>query len=635
MSAENSSSGRIRVLPEQVFRKIAAGEVIDRPSAVVRELIDNALDAGATEVDCALRSGGLDEVRITDNGYGMNREELELCFLPHATSKIETAEDIYHISSLGFRGEALGSIAACTRMEVISRPSAPSSESASEESSRAHRLRIDFGEVEDIAPCRGKSGTTVTASKLFHTMPGRKKFLSSRRGESASCRASFLDKALPFPSVRFRLFSENALQLLLPPGTFTERVAAAYSRFFKPEDLFEISLRTDEFSFRLVAGDPAIFRKDRRYIQIFLNSRRIDEYALVQAVEYGFSEFLPGGRFPYGFLFVENDPSLVDFNIHPAKREVKIRNLSQIHSSVVDEIRKALRGGAARYFAGVERTELHVTGDPPPPREGPTPSSPPGGSGRSYGSPARPTSVRSPVTSRRHPPLPEEIRERPLGNAFGLEPADPPPSRWSSASEPETEERTSGVSFRYVGQIFGVFLLADMDRRLYFIDQHAAHERILFERYSGGSTGSQRLLFPAYFETTEEAGTSLLERATELEDIGVRVEPSHKGEDTEDSSDGSRRWMLSAVPSFLKDNESVVIEYLRGGIGGSGDLKRDLLAAAACKASIKDGELLDAVTATELIDQALRLEFPRCPHGRPIWYVLSRDDLFGLVGRKV
>ncbi|MFP4564704.1 MAG: DNA mismatch repair endonuclease MutL [Spirochaetia bacterium] len=587
MSADSPSTGRIHILPESVFQKIAAGEVIDRPGAIVRELIDNALDAGASEIDCALRSGGLDDVRITDNGAGMTRNELELCFLPHATSKIINAEDIYRISTLGFRGEALGSIAACTRMEVTSRPSADHVG----EPSTAHLLRIRFGEPEEAVPVRGKPGTTVSASNLFHTMPGRKKFLKSGRSESAYCRSAFLDKALPFPSVRFRLFSDESLQLLLPPGTFLERVAAAYPQFVKPAELFEISFESEEFSFRLVAGDPSVFRKDRRYIHIFLNRRRIDEYALVQAVEYGFSEFLPGGRFPYGFLFIEDEPSLVDFNIHPAKREVKIRNLSRIHSAVVDEVRASLRGGAAKYFPG-------------------------------------------------HSPQPKEVRERSVPETLGLYPSPPPQAdRIEGAEGEEAFIAGSGssrkISFRYLGQVFGVFLLADFNNRLFIIDQHAAHERILFEKYSRADRKTQRLLFPAYFETSEEVAEVLLTRAGELEDIGISVKPDKDGGDHHGFSHGTKRWKLVEVPTYLEDKESVVIEYLSREIGGSEDLKRDLLAAAACKAAIKDGEVLDSVTATELIDQTLRLEFPRCPHGRVIWYVLSREDLFTLVGRTV
>jgi DNA mismatch repair protein MutL len=276
MEENTNEARRINILRDSVARTIAAGEVIDRPFSVVRELLDNSLDAESSDITVSIENGGISRIRVTDNGLGMCEEDLTICFFPHATSKIETFEDIYHITSLGFRGEALSSIATCSRLEIIS--------SVTDET-HGNRLIVHGGKLISLEPYMAKKGTIVDVTEIFDNMPARKKFLKSVSGESAMCRAAFLDKSLPFPETNFRYFVNNSLKLFLPKALPEERVAAAYSDVISSSSLEVLEEIADLFSLRIIAAPPEVCRKDKRFIQIFVNKRRVYEYALIQAVE--------------------------------------------------------------------------------------------------------------------------------------------------------------------------------------------------------------------------------------------------------------------------------------------------------------------------------------------------------------
>ncbi|RKX88794.1 MAG: DNA mismatch repair endonuclease MutL, partial [Spirochaetes bacterium] len=305
---------RIQILRDTVALRIAAGEVIDRPFSVVRELIDNAVDCGAGNIDLYVEGGGIERIRVVDNGSGMSLEDLKKCYLPHATSKISEMEDLESLKTLGFRGEALSSIGACSRLEIIS----------SETGADAGRLVVSNGALRDLSPYKGNKGTIVDVSGLFHAMPARKKFLKRPSAEAAACKKVFIDKVLPFCEISFRYFQDGAMKLFFPVSSLKERVINAYPGILNKDLTREMESSTEDFSVRIIAADPSVNRKDRRYIQLFVNNRRINDFSLLQAVEYGFSEFLPGGTYPVAFVFIKIKPSLIDVNIHPAKKEVKI-----------------------------------------------------------------------------------------------------------------------------------------------------------------------------------------------------------------------------------------------------------------------------------------------------------------------
>ncbi len=606
MSREKPKSRAVKMLRDSVARKIAAGEVIDRPNSVVRELLDNSIDAGSTEISLYLENGGIGRIRVVDNGCGMSAEDLKLCYLPHATSKIESEEDLLSIRSLGFRGEALSSISTCTRMEVISRP---------EFSDTAFRLIVHGGKEIAVEEWRGSQGTIIDASELFYSIPARKKFLKRSSAETSMCTKTFLEKALPFPNINFRLYTDDKLKLFLPASTRKERILAAWKGVFNPSLLHELQGEEEGFRITLVAGRPELNRKDRRYIQIFANNRRIDEYSFVQAAQYGYNDALPGGVFPVCFVFIDVDPHLVDFNIHPAKREARFRNQPAIHHKIVQLIKDFLADYTFRLRTdqkeAVQKSftlpDMNVrSGSPAAKRTSwnewssstKTATSPQYGSGQGTGF----KQINRPERS-----VSEKMEEfSPIHNQ---------------------SERTSVDKFdnvRYMGQIMDLFLLAEYDDRLFIVDQHAAHERLLFESYKQTASTVQELLIPIDFETDEAEELNLIKNQGNYKKLGIGLEQKEKGS-----------WQITAIPKSAVNMEGDLVDFLKNQKGSIGELEKELYATMSCRSAVKDGDPVDSLSALELIKGAFQLESARCPHGRPIWFELSKNELFELVGRTI
>lgn len=559
MSETQPRSRRIRILRDEVFRKIAAGEVIDRPHSIVRELLDNAIDSGASAIDVFLEAGGLSRVRVVDDGAGMSREDLELCWKSHATSKIESEDDLLRVSTLGFRGEALSSIAVCSRLSIASSPSADEP---------AHRLEVLGGAFLGLEACEGRRGTIVDVGELFYNFPARRKFLRSASAESSLCRAVFVDRAMSHPSVAFRLFADATLKLSLPQAAPIDRITLCYSQQLDARMLCSSAADGSGYRVEVVAGRPELRRRDRKLIQIFVNRRRVSEFSLMQAVEYGFSGFMPGGWYPIAFVFVEIDPSLIDFNIHPAKKEVRFRSLSDLHSAVVSAVRAGL---AEKPQVNAVQDQVH--------RE-----------------------VRSPIPGTRLPGLPEPLMDR---GPVLVAPALP----------------AAGPDIRYLGQVFGVFLVFELSDRLLILDQHAAHERIIYEHLGTRAPKMQEMLFPVSFDVSEEEEARLDRFQEELGGLGIGLRRA-----------GSRTFEITALADDLRAlREDTLVELVRG--IGAEQWRSTFRATAACRLAIKEGDVVDAVTARELCAQALLLTVPRCPHGRPIWHELSEEGLRKLVDR--
>jgi len=572
MAISPPSSRRIRILRDEVSRKIAAGEVIDRPFSIVRELLDNAIDAGASAIEVSIEAGGLARVRVVDDGAGMAREDLALCWRPHATSKIESENDLLRVSSLGFRGEALSSIAVCSRLSITSSttPDEP-----------ALRTEVLGGSLLGIQEGPGKKGTVVDVAELFYNFPARRKFLRSVSAESALCRSVFLDRAVAHPGISFRLFADGGLKISLPAASLLERIALAYGQKLDAPLLAESAAEGSGFRIRIVAGRPELRRRDRKLIQVFVNRRRVAEFSLMQAVEYGFSGYVPGGWYPVAFVFVEIDPGLIDFNIHPAKKEVRFRNLADVHAGVVKAVRAALPE------AGVSRAES-------------SPSSP----AARFDFPAETGGGRASAAPRA-PGWP--------GQTFPSAP--PPEGSWKAAAP--------GSEIRYLGQVFGVFLVFELPRKLVILDQHAAHERIIFERLRAGGISFQEMLFPLAFDASPDEEKRIEENRQGLRELGIEVRRA-----------GTRAFEVTALAQDLVPlPEETLVEMIRS--TGGEQWRNALLARAACSLAIKEGDTVDPVTARELCAQALQLPVPRCPHGRPIWHELPEEMLRRLVDRPV
>ncbi len=613
--SDNLSRRAVKVLRDSVARRIAAGEIIERPASVVRELLDNSIDAGAREISVHVDGGGIERIRVIDDGAGMTREDLGLCWLPHATSKIETEEDLHRVRSLGFRGEALAGIATASRVEIVSRLREPAD-------AGAHRLVIHGGELRSLEPAAGNPGTVVEAADLFYAIPARRKFLKRESAETSACRQIFLEKACAFPGTSFKLHTRGELRLFLPPGSILDRVAAAYPEGLDRRALHLLTGSGEGYSLEVVAAPPEFSFRDRRYIQVYVNRRRIWEYALVQGVEHSYGDYLPGGRFPACVVLVDIDPALADFNIHPAKREAKIKNLQDIRGRLTETLGNFLRGVARKRafssggdFSPAGLPELDLPRGRLPGYRRASPGlgdavSPEGMQGRIPGQRDRP--FFSPSEGGPAPGSQDlHIREIP---GSGFSPKDP---------EPGTGGLPTGEGFIYRGQAFGLFLIAERGDRLYLVDQHAAHERIIYDALAA-DRAPQRLLIPVEFETDEDGDPVVRRNAAEVLPLGIHLEEREGG-----------RWAITALPAVYRGSEEEIIRTLNSFHGAAGALKKELFANLACRKAVKDGSPVDPATAAEIIRQVLPLENPRCPHGRPLWFEVSREELFKQVGRIV
>ena len=581
MSNKNSSR-RIKILRDSVALRIAAGEVIDRPFSVIRELLDNSLDANANKIDVHIGNGGVDHIRVIDNGTGMSRKDLEICYLPYSTSKIDVLEDLDTLKTLGFRGEALSSIAACSKLEITSKT----------KTEAPNKLVVHSSKQVSINESGGSQGTIIDVSDLFYSIPARKKFMKRASAESTACRKTFIEKALPFPEIAFRFYSDKTLKTFLPVSTLKERILAAYPEVFNKHLLHDFSSEHKDFSIRIIAGNPALHRKDRRYIQIFLNNRRIYEFSLVQATEYGFSNFLPGGNYPVAFIFITVDPSLIDFNIHPAKKEVRFRNLPEIHRSVVDTIKSFLSSFEYNYEKSKSTNE----------------------SSRDF------TGFTDMLKERSR----EYHSQKPANNSNTIKKYIFPVNEIKKLNSENNTEVSTQTEHQiiYMGQLFNLFLLTAIDDVFYFIDQHAAHEKIIFNELKAKKEKIQDLLIPSLFDLDQQKESVFIADLGKYKLLGFSFEKLKPSQ-----------WQLTSIPEICAGKESVIVDFIKKQKGAVRDLETKLYADLACKSAIKDGDVIDSITAIELIHKTMKLENARCPHGRPVWFQVSREELFRFVGR--
>jgi DNA mismatch repair protein MutL len=590
--------GKIHVLPPEAARLIAAGEVIDRPAAVLRELLDNALDAGAREIVVELAGGGIDSLRVADDGEGMGAEDLALAILPHATSKIASADDLLRARTLGFRGEALPSIAAAARLEILTRD---------ESSAAAARLRAGPGLSPTIEAAPGRRGTAVEACGLFEDYPARRRFLKRPAAEAGLCRQVLVDKALAHPGVAFRYSTDGRQVLVLPPTDRVTRVGDCAPE--APRGLvYGLRFSGAGFEGEVVLAGPAFHRADRRLMQVFVNRRRVQDWGLLSGLDYAFEGFLPGGAHPLAFLFLEIDPAVADFNIHPAKREVRLKEPEAPRRAMSKAIQDFLRGLARRDPGAVSPAPGPELGwdegrEAVPERAISPGGYQPGASGVAYRAPARADEARGSALPGPRPSWEEfhAARER----------------------SPASSAAAGGLS--YLGTAFGLFLVVERGEELFLIDQHAAHERLLFDELGARPPEVQELLVPISYVAEDEEEERRLDAMTEgLAEAGFRIE----------RAGGS--WELLAAPVLLRGNLGGIFRELLDGRGAMNeDPGRSARAMAACKAAVKDGEPLDPAAALDLARRALDLPEPRCPHGRPVWARLTREELFRLVRRIV
>lgn len=611
-----SERRRVKILSANVARKIAAGEVIDRPNAIVRELMDNAIDSGARKISVEIQSGGIEKIRVVDNGCGMTKEDLETCARPHATSKIQEEEDLLKLETLGFRGEALASMAAVSRLEIIS---------------GGFKMRASVTEDHILEPYAQTQGTIVQTQGLFENFPARRQFLKRSASEATMCRTTFEEKVLARPDIEFVFSSDGEEKLHLNADqSLKERFVSAMG-IFESQDLFTEIFHTENglgFSFRLIIGEPSVNRSSRKDIFIYVNGRKVQEYALVQAIVYGTQGYFPNGTFPVACLFVDMDPSLVDFNIHPAKKEVRFKDINPLHHAISSQVKEFFRkytvstmvqGAVSTDMDHEQKIQTSFFSEPRFVAEESTPGTQKSNFRQNYFSKPQFSYSHSPGTT---VPSSGSYFAR-MASEPQIDERDERSEDYTKDSENLAETTVHNDSFHYVGCALGTFIIAEKDKTLYIIDQHAAHERMLYNKFMAECSQTQTLLVPYIVETESKADDNYLEA---IQDMLCKSGFSCRNL-------GNGRWEFTTVPARWKGNEEDLKKDVLDRRVNPKDMINSAAASAACRTAVMDGTVLDDETASRIARGALELEDPHCPHGRPVFTTITRKQLFELVRR--
>jgi DNA mismatch repair protein MutL len=652
---------RIRLLPEQVANQIAAGEVVERPASVVKELVENSLDGGAARISVEIQAGGRSLVRVTDDGTGMSRDDALLCLERHATSKIQRAEDLSAIATMGFRGEALPSIASVSRFMLTTRE-------RDDGSPEATQIIIQGGKIVEVKAAGSAPGTSVEVRQIFFNLPARRKFLRSEETESAHIQHYLTLAALAHPEVAFTFSKDGRLLWQLPAvlssNEASARLAALRERMraiqggeqkllavdFSVELAEPHQMDESEFASALheapaasllrvwgFIGAPGVSRSTREDQHLFVNRRPVENRGLNFALLEGYHTALMKGRYPVCCLFLEIDPAAVDVNIHPAKREVKFHQEAQVRRHVAQAVRQTL----LKFHSGTS-----VSQTPEPTVELQSSEVVPSTSASSpVETPTAPVTEDLPqfasATPAPRPTTPS--REVPAWTGrSSLEPVRPitvaplsPPAFSSPLPNASVPVPLLNVPLRMVGVIGRLYVVLESDRGLVLLDQHAAHERILFEQMLNrleqqGSAFSQKLLLPETVELSVRDAHFLREQLSELTRMGVGL-----------SEFGERTFLLDALPPFVKvsDARRFVLELVDE-LKGAGQQVNSLrlgehtIAKTVCRHAVKANDPLAGKELENLVNDLRQCAMPyTCPHGRPTLIEMNHRELEKKFGR--
>ncbi|MGZ5033010.1 MAG: DNA mismatch repair endonuclease MutL [Usitatibacter sp.] len=573
--------GQIRALPELLVNQIAAGEVVDRPAAALKELLENSLDAGAQSIAVDLAEGGVRRMRVVDDGAGIDRDDLALAVARFATSKIATLEDLERAATLGFRGEALASIGAVARLAISSRRAGDR---------HAWRIACEAGAVSAVEPTALASGTTVDVEDLYFNTPARRKFLKSEATEFARCDEAFSRIALSRPAVAFSLAHNGRRAAHLPPETARSRAARVVGEDFA-ESAIEVRAEGARLALTGLAAPPGFTRASRDAQYLFVNGRFVRDKVVAHAIREAYADVLHHDRHPAYILFLEIDPALVDVNVHPTKSEVRFRESNAVHQFVFHGLSRSMAKPLAEEKLG---------SDPGFPLAGKS------GSDAVYSQ----SSFAMAQPTRGYEAL------------FATAVAD---ERRVQAGAEASESPMLGFA---LAQVHGVYILAQNVSGLIIVDMHAAHERIVYEglkdALDSATLPSQPLLVPIPMTVTAEELEQAESGRVELESLGFDV-----------AAAGPRELVIRAVPALLADLESQgllrsVLAEMRE-YGASQVLvehRNELLSTMACHAAVRANRSLTVPEMNALLRQMERTERAgSCNHGRPTWYQFSMADL--------
>ena len=616
---------RIRVLNDRLINKIAAGEVIERPASVVKELMENAVDAGATRIDVRVEGGGAEMIRVVDNGGGIAADDLPLAVASHATSKLAEADDLFRVATLGFRGEALASIAEVSRLAIRSRTA---------ESESGAEIEVVGGSASEVSPCGCPVGTTVEVRNLFFNTPVRRKFLRSKQTEMGHTSEAFTRIALARPHVHFTLGHNDRQALDLAAGQDgRERIASVAGRSLA-EGLIWVESTHGDVQLSGYVAHPSHSRGNSRMQYLFLNGRYIRDRALQHALSEAYRGLLMTGRYPIAFLWLAMPPELVDVNVHPTKLEVRFQNADRLYSQLLSTLRAKFLStdltARVESLPDDDPTGAHDEGQTAQVRQQVVDWAK--GEIASWGRQSAPgaddggaASLGPRVSPPQTAPLELTRLDRAWAPAAEDEPdEEPPPGAHATSPAPGSFPDVPVKAM----QVHNRYLVTETDEGVMVIDQHALHERILYEQLKGrvmsGAVESQSLLVPEPVDLSPAEAAAVLEHRELLAKLGMRIEPF-----------GGDTILVAGYPAMLANmNPAEVLHGLVDRLVSGGklpdqrDLLDELLHTIACKAAVKAGDRL----APEEIEALLKRrhlidDAHHCPHGRPAAVVLSREEL--------
>ena len=657
----------IQLLDQATINQIAAGEVIDRPSSVVKELLENAIDAKATAITVEIKDGGISFIRITDNGCGIEKDQVRKAFLRHATSKLHTIDDLLDIGSLGFRGEALSSIAAIAQVELISKPP---------EAMLGISYQIEDGEEKSLTQIGAPDGTTILVRNLFYHVPARKKFLKTAATEGNYINQLMENMAMLRPDISMRFINGGQNKLYTSGnGRLKDLIYTIYGREIS-SNVLEINYECPLFAVTGYIGKPIISRGNRTFENYYINGRFVKSRLIAAAIEQAYKPFMMQHRYPFTVLHIKIKPELIDVNVHPAKMEVRFQQENEIYELLAGAIENTLRG--KEFIPDVsddgkvekkvqekqklpepfERRRLQAMKEiiPPPPAEHKTQNEQkPSAEHKTQSEQKLPRNEEQPKVSSK---LSEPVCEYKAEKKQTIKDSD---SKWESASgihkrigqdvsqtvnqmptQPEQklekpEQQTlftepllsekARIHHRLIGQLFDTYWLIQYGNQLYIMDQHAAHEKVNYERLMEAYRKKERITQfvspPMVISLTRAEEAILEEFKSEFERIGFTIEPY-----------GGREYAISEIPANLYgiNEKDLFLEMLsdledRGSMQPS-ELIASKLASMSCKAAIKGGQKISFQEADALVSQLLTLENPyACPHGRPTIITMTKYEL--------
>lgn len=657
-------SPMVQLLDTNTSNQIAAGEVVERPASVVKELVENALDAGATKIDVTIFSGGIEYIRVEDNGCGMDEDNARLSVLRHATSKISKAEDLLSLNTLGFRGEALPSIASVSKFTLLTRP---------EDKDFATSVYISGGEAMEVSSMGGNAGTTVVVENLFFNIPARRKFLKTVATEGRYISELLTKLALSRPDVRFKLVNNDKEVLNTPgDGNLVNTIRSLYGKNVTQE-LLEVSFSDEKIKIYGFISTPTLLKGTRSWQTFFVNGRSISSKMLAKAIDHAYQSQIPKSGFPFAILNIDVSPDTVDVNVHPQKSEVKFSDDSAIYKAIYRALTEALTnpmGATKKELNLLPESELNVFVKPV--------------SGKVVNefdySVSNEQVFKTPANLdnqeyiyQKHDKecfnknIVEDIHKvgqqsmwQPSGNSLEANTdfsydvgkkqpllsvyeakeqfaqAEPFNDSYQDITTKETIEfvntENNMSTIWPIGQVDKTFIIAQSEDALYLIDQHAAHERILYDKLvaSHAEIPSQQLLMPLYIDLDADVISLLEENREEFLRLGVDA-----------IAGGENVLRISSLPAdikaddaedFIKEISKMLLE-MRHNINGS-DLRQNVLHMTACKAAIKAGQLLNMRQMRQLIIDLCNTEHPfTCPHGRPCMIVIDSDQLYKMFKR--